>query len=585
MICGAGPKVHFYCATEGLYHKGRRATFKFPFGLRTLTSLRPHPRIPRMVNSAICTKPLPAPPSVDAKLFKSFGVEVVSGFDPTDFTPEQFIELERLLYEHDVVLFRGLDLAPEHQYKLTKAFDPTCESYGHGNNQTTKQAKSVLHPDLKTIPSVPQVQLIGNGIVHDHWGLAEAKLKHPHHRTFHKDPVSEEDEAAGATRFYRWHIDAALYGDLAPPKVDEGEGGPGVLLANTHPGRGCALRHWFVSRRRWCMFTRLKSRLNGPLSRFPLRQRHVALSPLRGLLGPCTPYLPPLPPSRREHPGDLPVRCGCPRRPAPGLPVRRRDGGRARRPPGHHRLCLRHHHAGRAPARPAQPGGALLGPLRPASLRLDGPRPCAAHGPGPRGRGAGGPPRGAAPLGPPGPADPARVLAQPGDGAPAPAGPPLRHPGPGGKASAPWRGIPNDRRPLPQRRRGHRPGRGAAPGLRAAAPGHRAGAGVPARLVRRRPGPVPQPGRAAQRGGGLPARPGAQVPPVQLGRQRPPCRAHARGHRHVRVSPAPRVLAMSTPRRRPARCTLLLSWSGLPLRPAPVVVSLLLSDPSVRARR
>lgn len=88
-----------------------------------------------MVNSAICTKPLPAPPSVDAKLFKSFGVEVVSGFDPTDFTPEQFIELERLLYEHDVVLFRGLDLAPEHQYKLTKAFDPTCESYGHGNNQ------------------------------------------------------------------------------------------------------------------------------------------------------------------------------------------------------------------------------------------------------------------------------------------------------------------------------------------------------------------------------------------------------------------------------------------------------------------
>lgn len=77
----------------------------------------------------------------------------------------------------------------------------------------------MLHPDLKTIPSVPQVQLIGNGTVHDHWGLAEARLKHPHHRTFHKDPVSLEDEAAGATRFYRWHIDAALYGPLAPPKV------------------------------------------------------------------------------------------------------------------------------------------------------------------------------------------------------------------------------------------------------------------------------------------------------------------------------------------------------------------------------
>lgn len=77
----------------------------------------------------------------------------------------------------------------------------------------------MLHPDLKTIPSVPQVQLIGNGTVYNHWGLPEARLKHPHHRTFHKDPVSLEDEAAGVTRFYRWHIDAALYGPLAPPKV------------------------------------------------------------------------------------------------------------------------------------------------------------------------------------------------------------------------------------------------------------------------------------------------------------------------------------------------------------------------------
>lgn len=30
--------------------------------------------------------------------------------------------------------------------------------------------------------------------------------------------MSDEDEAKGATRFYRWHIDAALY-KLSPPKV------------------------------------------------------------------------------------------------------------------------------------------------------------------------------------------------------------------------------------------------------------------------------------------------------------------------------------------------------------------------------
>lgn len=32
----------------------------------------------------------------------------------------------------------------------------------------------------------------------------QAKLKHPHHKTFHKTKVSEEDEANGITRFYRW---------------------------------------------------------------------------------------------------------------------------------------------------------------------------------------------------------------------------------------------------------------------------------------------------------------------------------------------------------------------------------------------
>lgn len=113
-----------------------------------------------------------------------------------------------------------------------QAFDPSSESYGHGNNKTGSTKKSVLHPDLKTIPRVPQVQLIGNGIVYDHEGLAEvsqfhiiqwciyrtlflqAKLKHPHHRTFHKTAIPDEDDLK-FTRFYRWHIDAALY-DLAP---------------------------------------------------------------------------------------------------------------------------------------------------------------------------------------------------------------------------------------------------------------------------------------------------------------------------------------------------------------------------------
>ncbi|KAJ3739744.1 taurine catabolism dioxygenase [Lentinula detonsa] len=166
---------------------------------------------------AIELVPLPLPASADASKFTDFGREV-RGVDPGSLSPELFEQVKDALYKHDALLFRDVRLTPEQQYALTKAFDPESESYGHGNNKTESTKKSILHPDLKTIPRVPQVQLIGNGTVYNHEGLAEAMLKHPSHTTFHKTRVTPEDEAKGITRFYRWHIDAALY-DLSPPKV------------------------------------------------------------------------------------------------------------------------------------------------------------------------------------------------------------------------------------------------------------------------------------------------------------------------------------------------------------------------------
>ncbi|KAK7459664.1 hypothetical protein VKT23_009645 [Stygiomarasmius scandens] len=166
---------------------------------------------------AIELAPITLPETADASKFKQFGREV-KGVNPASLTPEEFEEIRKALYTHDALLFRNVNLTPEEQYALTKAFDPESENYGHGNNRTEADKKSILHPDLKTIPRVPQVQLIGNGIVYDHEGLAEAKLKHPSHKTFHKTVVSPEDEAKGITRFYRWHIDAALY-NLSPPRV------------------------------------------------------------------------------------------------------------------------------------------------------------------------------------------------------------------------------------------------------------------------------------------------------------------------------------------------------------------------------
>lgn len=166
---------------------------------------------------AIEAVPLTLPKSADPSKFTQLGREV-KGVNPATATEEQLKEIQELLYKHDVLLFRDCQMTPEQQYALTKFFDPTSENYGHGNNKTGNTKKSVLHPDLKTIPRQPQVQLIGNGTVYNHEGLAEAMLKHPSHTTFHKTRVSEEDEAKGITRFYRWHIDAALY-DLSPPKV------------------------------------------------------------------------------------------------------------------------------------------------------------------------------------------------------------------------------------------------------------------------------------------------------------------------------------------------------------------------------
>lgn len=69
---------------------------------------------------------------------------------------------------------------------MRQAFDPTSESYGHGNNKTGETKRSILHPDLKTIPRQPQVQLIGNGTVYDHEGLAE--VRHPNFLTGPNDP-------------------------------------------------------------------------------------------------------------------------------------------------------------------------------------------------------------------------------------------------------------------------------------------------------------------------------------------------------------------------------------------------------------
>ncbi|KAF3926982.1 hypothetical protein ABW20_dc0109289 [Dactylellina cionopaga] len=163
------------------------------------------------VETTVELVPIPAPTA------SQFGVEI-RGLDLANLSDDDFKAIEKALYEHQVVLFKNQQsLSPYHQYQLNHRFSPYSEVYGHSNN--TKKTASILHPDLKTLPNQPQVQLIGNGFVPEYEGLQNAQLKHPHHKTFHKTAIPAEEDL-DFTRFYRWHIDAALYGaNMQPPKV------------------------------------------------------------------------------------------------------------------------------------------------------------------------------------------------------------------------------------------------------------------------------------------------------------------------------------------------------------------------------
>jgi len=146
-----------------------------------------------------------------------FGAEIAD-CDLVNLSDADFEALVRAVLTHHVVVIRGqTSLTPQQQYELTRRFDPTVQTYGHGHDKELLK-KSVLVQDLISIPRVPQVQLIGNGFVENHEGVAEATLRHPSHQTFHQQPLSQAQEQQDFTRFYRWHIDAALY-KLQPPKV------------------------------------------------------------------------------------------------------------------------------------------------------------------------------------------------------------------------------------------------------------------------------------------------------------------------------------------------------------------------------
>ncbi|KAH6892419.1 hypothetical protein B0T10DRAFT_483750 [Thelonectria olida] len=174
------------------------------------------------MSSQTTVQPIPSPEGSNI----DFGA-VVSNVDIEHITDADFDIIRDALFNHQVLVFKNQGHAsPKAQYEITQRFDPEAAgAYGHGKTLDAK--RSILHPDLKTVPHQPQVQVIGNGFVPEYEGLKNVQLRHPHHRTFHATTIPDEKDL-DYTRFYRWHIDAALYG-LAPPVVTS-------LLAVQVPG-------------------------------------------------------------------------------------------------------------------------------------------------------------------------------------------------------------------------------------------------------------------------------------------------------------------------------------------------------------
>jgi xanthine dioxygenase len=137
--------------------------------------------------------------------------------DPSKLSDEHFRQLYEALHTHLVLIIpHQSKLLASSQFELTKRFDPSCVgNYGHSKDILSHK-KNILKHDLNSVPSQPQVQILGYGKHYNHEGVKELNLAHPVHDTFHKDVLTDEEKAAGQTRFYRWHIDAALYA-LSPP--------------------------------------------------------------------------------------------------------------------------------------------------------------------------------------------------------------------------------------------------------------------------------------------------------------------------------------------------------------------------------
>ncbi|KLU88281.1 hypothetical protein MAPG_07268 [Magnaporthiopsis poae ATCC 64411] len=165
-----------------------------------------------------------------------FGAEVY-GIDLNRFTDADFDFISDALHRHKMLVFKDQPemLTPQQQYLLTSSFDPDEKTGGfaHGKDPLLVRHNGVdIHgiPKRPAIPVQPQVHILGRGPLPDgHYGFPPGfEVQGIDHHEFHLPPhIPAEEREAGASRFYQWHFDGALYA-IPPPRV-------GCLLAVRTP--------------------------------------------------------------------------------------------------------------------------------------------------------------------------------------------------------------------------------------------------------------------------------------------------------------------------------------------------------------
>ncbi|KAL3475102.1 putative dioxygenase [Aspergillus californicus] len=175
-----------------------------------------------------------------------FGAEVY-GIDLNNFTSADFEFISDALHRHKLLVFKEQPemLTPQQQYRLTACFDPAEKTGGfaHGADPLLLSPESGPKiyglPNRPAINAQPQVHILGRGEVPaGHFDFPPGfSIKGINHVDFHIPPhIPQAERDNGASRFYQWHWDGALY-DIPPPRV-------GCLLAVRTPKGPDVTVHW-----------------------------------------------------------------------------------------------------------------------------------------------------------------------------------------------------------------------------------------------------------------------------------------------------------------------------------------------------